>query len=109
MGPTLNFRIVRKLGFLSGFFTSTGIKEMLERKDDCAVDAFFPFLAAFLDTSLRSSSKPVLSPLPALYFDIVIFLYIGTGVLNALDQLVSSLQEMDDILKKKEKEIVGGS
>lgn len=34
---------------LNGFFTSTGLKAMLEEKDYDAIDAVFTFAAAFID------------------------------------------------------------
>lgn len=68
---------------LDRFFTSTGIKAMLDGNDYCAVDTAFPILAAFLDGSLAYSDKPVLTPIHRLNSDIENVLLFGTCKLNA--------------------------
>lgn len=104
-GLHIDFSITQRTGLLKGFFTSTGIKEILEGNEYCTVDVVFSFLAGFLDRSLGCSDKPFLTPIHTLCSKNVNLLHFGTCGLNAPDQLDSSLQEMIVDLKWKANEL----
>lgn len=70
-GLQVSFSTAQKSSQLNGFFTSTGVKGMLEGKDYAAVDTVFPFIAAFLDRAIGCADNPALTTVHTLYSDIV--------------------------------------
>lgn len=102
-----DFSINQKTGLLNGFLTSTGIKGMLGGKDYCDGDTIFSFLMSILDRSLVCSYTPVLTLIHTLCSDTFNLLLFGTCESNAHEELVPSLQEMDDVLNRKSNEVFG--
>lgn len=54
----------------TGFFNSTGMKEMLKGKNYATVDTFFHFIAAFRDRAIGCGDSQALTTLPKVYWAI---------------------------------------
>lgn len=67
----IKFSSSQTLSQLKGIVTSTGVKRMLEKKDSGAIDAVFPFVAAFIDRATGYSKEPLLKALHVTYANVI--------------------------------------
>jgi len=67
----VDFSSSQTSGQLNGFFTSTGVKGMLEGKDYHAIDTVFPFVAGFLDKATGFHNVAHLTTVHTLYSDLI--------------------------------------
>lgn len=103
----VDFSSALKTGQLNGFFTSAGVKGMLEGKDYSSIDMVFPFIAALIDRANEYSVDPKPTTVYTMYSDLVNYLMFKSENSNSPNVEKYELKENIKNLKAVAKDLFG--